>query len=64
VGYITDQTGCLQDAKRLIVAWRVEYSTFRPHSSLGDLPPQQFADQFAESFESQESLLLAGAVSG
>jgi len=54
----------LEDAREKIERWRVEYNEFRPHSSLGDLTPQQFADQFAESSESQESLLWAGAVSG
>jgi len=54
----------LEDARDKIERWRVEYNEFRPHSSLGDLTPQQFAEQFSERSESQESLLLTGSVSG
>jgi putative transposase len=30
-------------ARYMIESWRKEYNTERPHSSLGDLPPEQFA---------------------
>jgi putative transposase len=30
-------------ARRVIESWRIEYNTERPHSSLGDLTPEQFA---------------------
>lgn len=30
-------------ARRAIGAWRIEYNTERPHSSLGDLTPEEFA---------------------
>jgi putative transposase len=30
-------------AKQVIESWRNEYNTERPHSSLGDLTPEQFA---------------------
>lgn len=33
----------LADAKRKIEQWRTDYNEQRPHSSLGYLPPQQFA---------------------
>jgi putative transposase len=33
----------LADAKLAIEAWRVDYNTVRPHSSLGGRTPQQFA---------------------
>lgn len=33
----------LADAKRKIEEWRTDYNEQRPHSSLGYLPPQQFA---------------------
>jgi putative transposase len=33
----------LAQARRIIEAWRVEYNTERPHSSLGDLTPEEFA---------------------
>jgi putative transposase len=33
----------LADAKTAIEAWRIDYNTVRPHSSLGDRTPEQFA---------------------
>ena len=33
----------LEDAKRIIEAWRQDYNQVRPHSSLGDLTPEEFA---------------------
>ena len=33
----------MAQARRDIEAWRVEYNTERPHSSLGDLTPCEFA---------------------
>jgi len=33
----------MMQARRIIEAWRVEYNTERPHSSLGDLTPEEFA---------------------
>jgi putative transposase len=33
----------LADAKAAIEAWRIDYNTVRPHSSLGDRTPEQFA---------------------
>lgn len=35
----------LADARKLIEAWRVDYNEVRPHSSLGDLAPLEFARQ-------------------
>ncbi len=32
----------LQEARREIEAWRKDYNTARPHSSLGDLTPEEF----------------------
>ncbi|MGP6157321.1 MAG: integrase core domain-containing protein [Vulcanimicrobiaceae bacterium] len=32
------------DAAQTIEAWRVDYNTRRPHSSLGNIPPQAFLD--------------------
>jgi len=34
------------DAAQTIEAWRLDYNTRRPHSSLGNLPPQAFIDKF------------------
>ena len=33
----------LADAKATIEAWRIDYNTVRPHSSLGHRTPEQFA---------------------
>ena len=43
------------DAKRLIEAWRIEYNTFRPHSSLGNLTPEEFAARH----EGEKSMILS-----
>jgi putative transposase len=37
----------LEDARRTIEEWRQDYNAERPHSSLGDLPPAEYAAQFA-----------------
>ena len=50
----------LLEAQLIIESWRRGYNQFRPHSSLGDLTPQQFAEQF----ESQKPNFLAGTVFG
>ena len=38
----------LVDAKAVIEAWRVDYNTVRPHSSLAGRTPQQFATLASE----------------
>lgn len=38
----------LADAKRKIEAYRVDYNTVRPHSSLGNLTPEEFAAKHRE----------------
>ena len=37
----------LDDARRIIEAWRVDYNTARPHSALGYRTPEEFAQQSA-----------------
>jgi putative transposase len=32
----------LDNARRRIAAWRLDYNHVRPHSSLGDVPPSEF----------------------
>jgi len=34
----------LEDARRQIETWRLDYNHVRPHSSLGDVPPSEFAE--------------------
>jgi putative transposase len=43
-------------ARRIIEAWRIEYNTERPHSSLGNLTPQEFAE--ISSAKEKESVSL------
>jgi putative transposase len=52
----------IEDAREKIERWRIEYNEFRPHSSLEDLTPKEFAEQFSAKSESQKPPLLAGAV--
>lgn len=33
----------LAEARRVVEAWRQDYNTFRPHSSLGNMTPREFA---------------------
>ena len=35
----------LEDARKKIENWRKDYNGFRPHSSLGDLTPEEFAEK-------------------
>lgn len=35
----------LEDARRTIESWRIDYNENRPHSSLGNLTPREFANQ-------------------
>lgn len=41
----------LEDARRTIVAWRVDYNEVRPHSSLGRLTPAEYAGNHKQSEE-------------
>jgi putative transposase len=54
----------MEDAREKIEKWREDYNKFRPHSSLGDLPPRQFADKFTRRIQGQKTTLLAGPVFG
>lgn len=47
----------LEDAQMIVEAWRVDYNTVRPHSSLGNQTPEEFA-------RSQGSLRSAPPPSG
>jgi hypothetical protein len=37
----------MQHARSTIAAWRIEYNTERPHSSLDDLTPEEFMNAHA-----------------
>ena len=47
----------LDDAKQKIETWRVDYNTYRPHSSLDNLCPSEFVQQHQNS---QKFQLLTG----
>ena len=34
----------LAEARQTIEAWRLDYNRVRPHSSLGNVPPEEFAE--------------------
>ncbi len=36
----------LLEAQVLAEAWRIEYNTYRPHSSLGGLTPAEYAERW------------------
>jgi putative transposase len=36
----------LGDAEEKVEKWRWDYNNFRPHSSLGDVPPRTFIEEF------------------
>lgn len=38
----------LAEARRIVEAWRIDYNTVRPHSSLGGIPPSMFASRSQE----------------
>jgi len=43
----------LQDARRIIEAWRVDYNANRPHSALGYATPDEFALSFQQHAQSE-----------
>lgn len=49
----------LQDAKEKIEAWREEYNTFRPHSSLDNLTPREFAEKKAGTDQKNTRFFLS-----
>ena len=49
----------LADARRILAAWRLDYNTVRPHSSLQNLTPEQFAQQQRQTASLPKKPLLA-----
>jgi putative transposase len=43
----TNVIGSLHEARRKMEAWRIDYNTHRPHGSLRNLTPREFAEQAA-----------------
>lgn len=52
----------LKEAKEIIENWRTEYNTYRPHSSLNDLTPEEFAKKDRETLtQNYQELYLSVA---
>jgi putative transposase len=51
-------------ARRAIESWRIEYNAERPHSSLGDLTPEEFAERSLARKEERLSLSTADSNPG
>ena len=47
-------------ARRVIEAWRIEYNTERPHSSLGNLTPEEYAEEWFSEERKNEYLFNRG----
>ena len=50
----------LTEASIVVEAWRVEYNTWRPHSSLGGLTPAEFKQRWIEQIN---RMFIAGGTS-
>ncbi len=49
-GYLNvHQFASLAEAQAIIETWRIDYNEHRPHGSLGDLPPREFAEQVVQT---------------
>lgn len=48
----------LFEARVVVEAWRIEYNTYRPHSSLGRLTPAEFKRHWID--QHQTCMLIAG----
>jgi putative transposase len=46
----------LEDARRIIAAWREDYNTVRPHQSLGGRTPAEYAALLAANLELESAL--------
>jgi putative transposase len=46
-------------ARRIIEAWRTDYNTVRPHSSLGGMAPAEFTNRPSHGHEETEANLSA-----
>jgi putative transposase len=47
--------GSLRQARAIIEAWRLSYNSQRPHSSLGYVPPNMWAEKY---YQQQQNLML------
>lgn len=47
--FTTEEFATLLEAQVVVEAWRTEYNTYRPHSSLGDLTPAGYAARWTST---------------
>jgi putative transposase len=52
----------LHDARQKIETWRIDYNEHRPHRSLGDLTPREFAEQTVQTGLQEASNFQHGVV--
>lgn len=46
----------LEEARKIIEEWKDEYNNFRPHSSIGNVPPALFADRYLAGVQTVNQL--------
>jgi len=46
-----EEFGSLMEARVIVEAWRIEYNTYRPHSSIGGLTPAEFTRRLTEQHQ-------------
>lgn len=51
-------------APRIVEAWRIDYSLYRPHASLGGLTPNEFAIRSRPDHNQNGLWLSTGAIRG
>jgi putative transposase len=56
----------LEDAREKIEAWRIDYNEYRPHGSLGNHTPKEFAllGHNTDGQAAQNSIIYAGTIKG
>jgi putative transposase len=48
----------IDDVRRKLEAWRIDYNTNRPHSSLGDMSPREYAQGHKPEAATPKNLTL------
>ena len=48
----------IEDVRRKLEAWRIDYNTNRPHSSLGDMSPREYAQGHQPEAATRQNLTL------
>lgn len=54
----------LAEARQIIEAWRIDYNTNRPHTSLNGLTPSEFAARPRQGAKLEQTLLMNEGISG